>query len=151
MKRTTVKELYESPEAFDEKDITVAGWIRTMRASNAFGFIELADGSAFPRLQIVMEADKLPNYTEITKQNVGAAVIARGTLVLTPCAKQPFRAEGARHRNRRSVHPRFPSPKEKNVLGISPDRSASAAEDQHLSGRVPRALRGGVRHSPVFP
>ena len=116
MKRTTVKELYESPEAFDEKDITVAGWIRTMRASNAFGFIELADGSAFPRLQIVMEADKLPNYTEITKQNVGAAVIARGTLVLTPCAKQPFELKAHAIEIEGVSTPDFPLQKKKTSL-----------------------------------
>ena len=81
MKRTTIKELFASPEAFGEKEITVAGWIRTVRASNAFGFIELADGSTFPRLQIVLEADKLENYTEISKLNVGAA-IAGGAAVL---------------------------------------------------------------------
>ena len=116
MKRTTVKELYESPEAFDEKDITVAGWIRTMRASNAFGFIELADGSAFPRLQIVMEADKLPNYTEITKQNVGTAVIARGTLVLTPCAKQPFELKAHAIEIEGVSTPDFPLQKKKTSL-----------------------------------
>ena len=103
MKRTTVRELYESAQAFDGKDITVAGWVRTMRTSNAFGFIELADGSAFPRLQIVMEANTLPNYEEIAKQNVGAALVARGTLVLTPGAKQPFELKPT-FRSRRKKH-----------------------------------------------
>ena len=55
-----------------------------------FGFIELNDGSAFKSLQIVLEREKLPNYDELARQNVGAAFICKGELVLTPEAKQPF-------------------------------------------------------------
>ena len=116
MKRTTVRELYESAQAFDGKDITVAGWVRTMRTSNAFGFIELADGSAFPRLQIVMEADTLPNYEEIAKQNVGAALVARGTLVLTPGAKQPFELKAKAIEVEGASTPDFPLQKKKTSL-----------------------------------
>lgn len=95
MKRTTISEIYKSPEFFADKEITVAGWAKTIRSSNAFGFIELGDGSFFSPLQIVFEADKLDNYKDIAKQNVGAALIARGTLVLTPEAKQPFELKAA--------------------------------------------------------
>ena len=90
MKRTTIKELFTAPQPFDGKTITVAGWCRKLRASNAFGFLVLNDGSNFQNLQVVLEAEKLPNYKEITGQNLGASFVATGTLVLTPEAKQPF-------------------------------------------------------------
>ena len=90
MERITVKEIFASPEKFANKEITVAGWARTIRASNAFGFIELNDGSYFTNIQVVFEEQFLDNYKEIAKQNVGAALIVTGTLVLTPEAKQPF-------------------------------------------------------------
>ncbi len=97
MDRTTIQELYASPESFGGKKITVAGWVRTIRSSNAFGFVELNDGSYFGNLRVVVENDKLKNYQEITSQNVGAALVFTGTLELTPEAKQPFelKAESA--------------------------------------------------------
>ena len=90
MDRITIKEIFASPEAFTDKEITVCGWCRTIRASNAFGFIELNDGSCFPNLQVVFEDAKLSNYKVIAKQNVGAALIIKGKIELTPNAKQPF-------------------------------------------------------------
>ena len=90
MQRTTIKSIFAAPETFSGKTVTVGGWVRSIRASNAFGFAVLNDGSAFATLQVVFEADKLKNYTEIAKQNVGASLVVTGTLVLTPEAKQPF-------------------------------------------------------------
>ncbi|MBQ4557459.1 MAG: asparagine--tRNA ligase [Clostridia bacterium] len=90
MQRVSIKSIYASATDFADKQITVGGWARSIRASNAFGFIELNDGSAFGNLQVVFEADKINNYNEIAKQNIGAAFVVNGTLVLTPEAKQPF-------------------------------------------------------------
>ncbi|MBQ9134089.1 MAG: asparagine--tRNA ligase [Clostridia bacterium] len=90
MQRVSIKSIYLSASDFADKQITVCGWARSIRASNAFGFIELNDGSAFGNLQVVFEADKIDNYNEIAKQNIGAAFVVTGTLVLTPEAKQPF-------------------------------------------------------------
>ena len=90
MKRTEITKIFNNPSSFDGKTITVAGWCRTIRASNVFGFIELNDGSCFKNLQVVFEAEKLENYKTIAKQNVGASFCITGTLVLTPEAKQPF-------------------------------------------------------------
>ena len=90
MKRTKISQFYASAADFADQSVVVAGWIRNIRASNAFGFIELNDGSCFKNLQVVFESDKLENYKEIAKQNVGASLIVTGTLVLTPDAKQPF-------------------------------------------------------------
>ena len=84
MKRITVKELFASPESCSGKEITVAGWCRAIRANNNFGFIDLNDGSTLPCLQVVFEAEKLGNYKEIAKQNVGAALTVCGILELTP-------------------------------------------------------------------
>ncbi len=85
----TVKELYKNREQYFDKEVTVGGWVRTNRDSKAFGFIVLNDGSFFETLQVVYH-DKMDNFEEITKLNVGAAVIVKGTLVATPKAKQPF-------------------------------------------------------------
>lgn len=116
MKRTTISEIYKSPELFADKEITVAGWAKTIRSSNAFGFIELGDGSFFSPLQIVFEADKLDNYKDIAKQNVGAALIARGTLVLTPNAKQPFELKAAEIEVEGTSTPDFPLQKKRHSL-----------------------------------
>ena len=88
--KAVVKDIYREPEKFSEKEITVSGWVRTIRASSNFGFIELNDGTFFKNIQVVMEEAILSNYVEISKQNVGAALNVVGTLVLTPDAKQPF-------------------------------------------------------------
>ena len=90
MERITIKELYTSPEKYADKEITVCGWCRSIRASNVFGFITLNDGSTLPCLQVVIEADKMDNYNEVAKQNVGASFCIKGVFVLTPEAKQPF-------------------------------------------------------------
>ena len=89
-KRIYVKELYQNAEKYADKTITVAGWTRTLRDSKSFGFIELNDGSYFKNVQVVFEREKIDNYDEIAKQNVGTAFIVEGVLVLTPEAKQPF-------------------------------------------------------------
>ena len=88
--KTVIKSLYRDMENYGGKEITVSGWVRTVRASNAFGFIELNDGSFFSSIQIVIEADKLSNYAELSKLNVGASVTVTGILELTPGAKQPM-------------------------------------------------------------
>ena len=86
---TTVKELYRNSDAYIGKEIKVGGWVRSIRDSKTVGFIVLHDGSFFETLQIVY-SDSLANFAEISKLNVGAAVIIEGTLVATPNAKQPF-------------------------------------------------------------
>ncbi|MBQ3986954.1 MAG: asparagine--tRNA ligase [Oscillospiraceae bacterium] len=90
MKRTKIIKLYEDPAQFADQEITVMGWARNLRDQKSFGFIELNDGSAFKPLQVVFERETLENYDEIARQNVGAALIVTGILVLTPGAKQPF-------------------------------------------------------------
>ena len=90
MKRQLIKDIYKAPEAFGGKSITLGGWVRNLRDSKAFGFIDLNDGSYFKSVQVVFEREKINNYDEIASQNVGAALIVTGILTLTPGAKQPF-------------------------------------------------------------
>ena len=89
MDLVTVKELYKNREQYFDKEVTVGGWVRSNRDSKAFGFIVVNDGSYFETLQVVYH-DTMDNFAEITKLNVGAAIIVKGTLVATPTAKQPF-------------------------------------------------------------
>ena len=90
MEFTTVRELYHDRASYVGKEITVGGWVRSNRDSKTFGFIVLHDGTFFETLQIVYH-DTMANFQELTKINVGAAVIVKGTLVPTPEAKQPLK------------------------------------------------------------
>ena len=90
MSYTKIAAIYADSEALSGRTVTVGGWVRTIRDLKGFGFIELNDGSCFRNLQVVMEAAALSNYAEIASQNVGAALIVTGTVVLTPEAKQPL-------------------------------------------------------------
>ena len=90
MKHQKISGIYAGASDFNGRELTVCGWVRTVRDMKNFGFIELNDGSCFKSLQVVFERSTLNNYDEIARQNVGAALIVHGTLVLTPDAKQPF-------------------------------------------------------------
>ena len=89
MNLTTVKELFKNPDQYLDQEITVGGWVRSLRDSKAFGFIVVSDGSCFQTLQVVFH-DTMENFAEIARLNVGTAIIVTGTLVATPQAKQPF-------------------------------------------------------------
>ncbi|HOB19991.1 MAG TPA: asparagine--tRNA ligase [Candidatus Atribacteria bacterium] len=86
----TIKEIYKDPGAFYGKEVRLAGWIRNIRDSKVFGFIDLNDGSCFSNLQVVFEADKLDNFEQIAKLGVGSAILVKGILTESPGAKQPF-------------------------------------------------------------
>ena len=89
MDLTDVRELYREREKYIGKEVTVGGWIRSIRDSKTFGFIVVNDGTFFEPLQIVY-SDKLENFEQISKLNVGSAILVKGTIVATPEAKQPF-------------------------------------------------------------
>lgn len=86
----SVKKLFATPTEYGSKKINISGWIRTLRASNAFGFIEVNDGTFFKNVQVVFEAEKINNYKQIAALNVGSAISVCGIVELTPQAKQPF-------------------------------------------------------------
>ncbi len=92
MELTTVRDLFRHKEDYYDKKVTVGGWVRSIRDSKTFGFLILNDGTFFESLQVVYH-DEMENFAEISKLNVGAAVIVTGVLVATPQAKQPFEVQ----------------------------------------------------------
>lgn len=89
MKLLTLREIHKNREQFYDQEVTVGGWIRSIRDSKTFGFIVMSDGTFFEPLQVVYH-DTLENFETISKQNVGAALIVKGILIATPEAKQPY-------------------------------------------------------------
>ncbi len=111
----TVRELYRNREEYLDKEISVGGWVRSVRGSKAFGFIVVSDGSYFEPLQVVYH-DTLANFNEISKLNVGAAIIVEGTLVATPEAKQPFEIQAAKVSVEGASAPDYPLQKKRHTL-----------------------------------
>ena len=85
-----VKQLYRNTSDFTNKQVKISGWIRTLRASNAFGFIEVNDGSFFKNVQVVFDSSKISNFKEVSKLPISSSISVVGTLVETPNSKQPF-------------------------------------------------------------
>jgi len=90
MKHVHIRDLYAQPEAYANQMIQVNGWVRTIRASKAFGFIELNDGTHFKNTQVVFENEKIENFAEVSKFTIASALTVEGEFVLTPDSKQPF-------------------------------------------------------------
>ena len=116
MDLNTVKSIYRDTAMYADKEVTLGGWIRTMRVSKNFGFIELNDGSFFKNIQIVFEAEQLSNYQEITKLNIGAAIIVKGLLVETPDAKQPFEVKATEIEVEGQSTPDYPLQKKRHSV-----------------------------------
>ncbi len=111
----TVKELFENPASFAGKTVSAGGWVRSVRASKAFGFIVLSDGSCFQTLQIVYH-DTMENFSAVSKLNVGTALIVRGVLTLTPEAKQPFELQAESVTVEGASTPDYPLQKKRHSL-----------------------------------
>ncbi len=116
MERTQIARLFADAEALSGQTLTVMGWAKTIRDMKTFGFIELNDGSCFKNLQVVMDAAELDNYKEITAQNVSAALIVRGTLVLTPQAKQPLELRAKSIQVEGPSAPEYPLQKKRHTV-----------------------------------
>lgn len=116
MQRTELKNLFASVNNYIDSQVTVAGWVKTIRDSKSIGFIELNDGTAFRNLQVVFESNKLTNFAEIAKQNVGAALIIKGNIVLTPTNKQPFEIHADEIIVEGTSSPDYPLQKKKHSL-----------------------------------
>lgn len=95
MKSILVKSLYRETEKYSEKEVVVSGWVRTIRDSKTFGFIELNDGTFFKNVQIVFD-DSLENFKDITKLSLSSSIIVKGVLHETPKAKQPFEIKASK-------------------------------------------------------
>ncbi|MBQ0134970.1 MAG: asparagine--tRNA ligase [Clostridiales bacterium] len=116
MMRTHTSEIWADAEKFGGTTVTLGGWARTIRDMKNFGFIELNDGSSFKGVQVVLEKEKLNNYDELVHQNVGAAFIVTGTLVLTPEAKQPFELKADKVEIEGVSTPDYPLQKKRHSL-----------------------------------
>ena len=115
MKLTTVKEIYKEREKYLDQEVTVGGWVRSVRDSKTFGFIVLHDGTFFETLQVVYH-DTMENFADISKLNVGAAIIVKGTLVATPQAKQPFEIQASEVTVEGASAPDYPLQKKRHSL-----------------------------------
>ena len=114
-KLVTVREIFQDREKYLGKEISVGGWVRSVRDSKSFGFIVLNDGSFFETLQIVYH-DTMPNFAEVSKLNVGSAVIVKGQLVATPEAKQPFEIQATEVQIEGASTPDYPLQKKRHTL-----------------------------------
>ncbi|MFT4008333.1 MAG: asparagine--tRNA ligase [Lacrimispora sp.] len=95
MDLTTVRKIYKNRDSFLNTQVTIGGWVRSLRDSKSFGFIVLNDGTYFETIQVVYH-DTMENFSDISRLNVGAAIIVTGTLVATPEAKQPFEIQATK-------------------------------------------------------
>lgn len=116
MKLVTIRQLYANPEKYTGTTIEVGGWLRSNRDSKTFGFMVLNDGSYFETLQVVYSQDKLLNYAELAKLNVGSAVIVKGELVATPQAKQPFEIQADSILVEGASSPDYPLQKKRHTI-----------------------------------
>ena len=150
MERVRIAALFADKEQYGGASVTVCGWAKTIRDMKTFGFIELNDGSCFRNLQVVMDANSLSNYKEIAAQNVGAALIVRGTVVLTPEAKQPLEVKAAEIEVEGVSSPDYPLQKKRHSVEY-------LRTIQHLRPRTnllrgfPREKRGSLRRARVLP
>ena len=131
---TEVRKLFEDPAQFSGKKVSVGGWVRSNRDSKKIGFLTLSDGSCFRQLQIVYgdtlesgaaaeeteaakeSGDRALNFAEVAKLNISAAVIATGTIVLTPEAKQPFEMQAEEIYLEGDSTPDYPLQKKRHTL-----------------------------------
>ena len=116
MERMKIAAVYADGTQLDGQTVTVCGWARTIRDMKTFGFIELNDGSCFRNLQVVLDAGALDNYKEAVSQNVGAALIVTGTLVLTPEAKQPLEVKAEKIEVEGVSSPDYPLQKKRHTV-----------------------------------
>jgi asparaginyl-tRNA synthetase len=95
MEKLVIKDLYKNTDKYVDKEVSLEGWVRTVRASKNFGFIELNDGSFFKNVQIVISDEKLNNFKELSKLTISSSIKVTGTLVLTENSKQPFEIQAS--------------------------------------------------------
>ncbi len=150
MNLITVREIYSYREKLPRKEIQIGGWVRSVRGSKAFGFVVVSDGSYFETLQIVYH-DTLENFSDISKLNVGAAIIVKGKLVATPEAKQPFEIQASEILIEGPSCTDYPLQKKRHTLEYLRTISHLRPRTNTFPGRIPRTLPGSLRYTSVFP
>ncbi len=113
MELINIRQLFRGRKQYVDKQVSIGGWVRSNRGSKAFGFLVVNDGTFFEPVQVVY-ADGLENFDEISKANVGAAVIVTGTMVETPDAKQPFEIQAFRVKIEGASAPEYPLQKKRH-------------------------------------
>lgn len=116
MDRVRIKALYADQDRLGGGEVTVAGWVRSIRDMKNFGFVVLNDGSCFKDLQVVLTRDQLASYDEVVAQNVGAALVVRGTLALTPDRPQPFELQAREVSVEGASTPDYPLQKKRTTV-----------------------------------
>ena len=148
MQRVELRKLAASSQQYADQQLTVAGWVRTIRTSKSLGFIELNDGTCFQNLQVVFEEGKVNNFNEVGKLNVGASIIVTGTLILTPEAKQPYEIHAATIEV--ELHTRLSAAEKAPLDGVLAHHRTPAPQNQHLQRGVPCPFRSGFRHPQIL-
>ena len=115
MDLVTIREIFKNRNDYLNTEITIGGWVRSIRNSKTFGFIVVNDGSYFDTLQVVY-SNQLENFEEIEKLNVGAAIIVKGELIPTPEAKQPFEIQATKIEIEGASTPDYPLQKKRHTF-----------------------------------
>ncbi len=115
MELVSIRELFREKEKYLDQQITIGGWVRSIRNSRTFGFIVVNDGTFFEPLQVVY-SDALANFPQVEKINVGAAIIVKGKLVATPQAKQPFEIQAEEVTVEGASAPDYPLQKKRHTF-----------------------------------
>ena len=95
MEKLVIKDLFKDTKKYEGKEVTLEGWVRTIRDSKTFGFIELNDGSFFKNVQVVI-SDKLDNFKDLVKVTISSSICVTGIVVLTENSKQPFEIQATK-------------------------------------------------------
>ena len=115
MNNVVIRELYRNSENYFSKEVKVSGWVRTVRDSKTFGFIEINDGSFFKNLQIVFD-DTLANFEDICKLTISSSIEVTGTVVKTENAKQPFEIKATGVNIIATAAPEYPLQKKRHTM-----------------------------------
>ncbi len=115
MELTSFRQLYRERDKVDHDCVTVGGWVRSIRGSKTFGFIMLSDGTFFEPVQVVYD-DKLSNFAEISKYNVGSALVVKGKIIETPDAQQPFEIHATEVNLEGASTPDYPLQKKRHSI-----------------------------------
>ena len=116
MKKTDIKQLYQASESFKDKDVIVAGWVKSCRGNGNFGFIDLTDGTCFKSLQVVFSKENIANYEIVEKINTGSSILCSGKIKLTPENKQPFEMQATEINIINATDGEYPLQKKKHSL-----------------------------------
>ena len=115
MELINIRDIFRNKDKYADQEVTIGGWVRSNRNSKNFGFIVVNDGTFFEPIQVVY-GNGLDNYEEVGKINVGAAIIVKVTLVLTPEAKQPFEIQASEVTVEGASTPDYPLQKKRHTF-----------------------------------